>query len=465
MNRIAFRLWSGMMALVLVVLLLLWFFQIVFLNSFYARSRIADVKKQAASIAAQIEASGGKPDEGLLESLAYDQNTTVELVDPEGNVLYTAGSAGQMPMMRSNAARAEVFTGALTGRESQQEMAHPRFNSRFVFIGFPAKVAGSVKGVLLVTLPLAPVQETAGILKRQLIYITGALLVLSLLLSFLLSRSFTKPILQITRVSEEMASGNLAARIRLKRKDEIGKLADTLNHMGQELSKIEQLRKDLIANVSHELRTPISLIRGYAETLRDVTGSIPEKREKQLGIMIEETERLGRIVEDILNLSQIQAGIAGMNPARFRLDELLDRTVRRFELVSRETGVELSVEKKPEAEILADEARMEQVLYNLISNAFNHTMAGGKITVNAFQKDENLRVEVSDTGEGIAEEDLPYIWDRFYKVDKSGARRGAGTGLGLSIVRSILEAHGFSYGVSSVIGQGTTFWFEAALPG
>lgn len=156
------------------------------------------------------------------------------------------------------------------------------------------KSSGKLQSILFITMPLAPVNDTAAILKKQLLYIISVLLLAASILSFLISRLFTKPIREITAVSSLMAAGNLSARIELHNKDEIGRLAGTINYMGQQLSKIEQLRKDLVANVSHELRTPLSLIRGYAETIRDVSGNEPVKRDKQLEIIIEESERLSK---------------------------------------------------------------------------------------------------------------------------------------------------------------------------
>jgi signal transduction histidine kinase len=196
-------------------------------------------------------------------------------------------------------------------------MTHPRYGNEFLLLGLPLKTQGQVSGALLINMSLAPVEETAAILKKQLILITVILLIASLLVSYAISRKFTRPILEIKKVAENMAAGNFLSRIQGGKKDEIGMLADTINNLGQQLSKIEQLRKDLIANVSHELRTPLSLIQGYAETIRDVSGNIPEKRAKQLGIIIEEAQSLSRIVDDILNLSSLRPDIIPSGKSRF----------------------------------------------------------------------------------------------------------------------------------------------------
>ncbi|HEX2944646.1 MAG TPA: ATP-binding protein [Clostridia bacterium] len=462
MKSMRFRLWAGMMALIVIVLILLWFFQIVFLGSFYTGMQISNVKKEAERILESRQDIGRTEMENKLNALAFQYNMSVEMIDSEGSTVFSAGSTGmggQMPMMM-NSSRVAVYQQAMTGKAVEVPLIHPRFGNRFMMIGLPVKATGSVTGVLILNLPLAPVEETASILKWQLLYITGILLIASLLISFLISKSFTRPILNIKKAAETMASGDFSVRIPSGKQDEIGKLAGTVNYMGEQLSKIDQLRKDLIANISHELRTPLSLIRGYAETIRDVTGNSPEKRDKQLDIIIDETERLSRIVDDILNLSQLQSGYARLEKSRFSMRETLDAIVKRYHVLSEKTGVKIVLQCPEDVILEADRAKLEQVFYNLINNAFQHTPAGGMITVSAAAGETAVRFEISDTGSGIPEEDLPHIWERFYKADKTGSQKAAGTGLGLAIAKGVLEAHRADFGVRSKQGMGTTFWFE-----
>lgn len=460
MKSIALKLWLGMMALVAVVLLLLWLFQIVFLDRFYTNMRISEIKNDGYSIIRQMETDNGKVPGNSIDTFAYSNNSSVELLDRQGSVMYSTGTGGQMPMMRSSSIRVDAFNKALSGEEASFQLTHPRFGTKITYIGLPVKISGEIKGALLISLPLVPVSDTAAILKRQLMYITVILLASAVIMSFFLSKSFTEPIIKIIKVSSKMASGDFSARIELRNKDEIGRLAGTINYLGQELSKIEQLRKDLIANVSHELRTPLSLVRGYAETIRDVSGDKPEKREKQLGIIIEETERLSKIVDDMLDLSQMQAGYTSLDIDRFEIHHVLEGIIGRYNILSEKTGIHINLENSEEIIVEADEKKIQQVLYNLINNAFNHTGQGGNITLRTICADGSVRVEVSDTGEGIPKEAIDHIWDRFYKAGGPDGGKTAGTGLGLAIVKSILDAHGFGYGVVSSIGKGSTFWFE-----
>lgn len=464
MKSMRFKLWAGMMVLVVIVLILLWLFQIVFLESFYTNMHISKVKKEVVGITEVSDRYSKGEYEDKLETLAFEYNMSIEVFDSKGNTMFASeamGSGGQMPMMMSGL-KGEIFQQVLSGNGVEIPVSHPRFGNKFMMVGLPVKVSGTISEVLIMNLPLAPVGETASILKSQLLYITLILLAASLLISWRISKSFTRPILNIKKVSETMASGDFSARISVEKQDEIGKLAGTINHLGEQLSKIDQLRKDLIANISHELRTPLSLIRGYAETIKDVTGNSREKRDKQLDIIIEETERLSGIVDDVLNLSQLQSGIK-LDKSRFSVKETVEAVVKRYEVLSEKTKVKIGQQCASDAVIEADKTRIQQVFYNLINNAFDYTPAGGTITIKAIRainQPAAVRFEVSDTGSGISEDDISHIWERFYKADKNGNKKAAGTGLGLAIVKGVLEAHQALYGVESVMGAGTTFWFE-----
>lgn len=465
MKSMRFKLWAGMMALIVIVLILLWLFQIVFLESFYTNMQISGVEKEAVAIMGLMNKDSKAEYENKLDALAFKYNMSIELIDSEGNTAFstgTTGARGQMPMMMTGS-RVKAYQQAMVGNTVETPLTHPRFGNKFMMIGLPVKESGAVSAALIMNLPLAPVEDTASILKWQLLLITSILLVASLIISYLISKSLTRPILNIKKVSEMMASGDFSARIKTKKQDEIGNLASTINYLGEQLSKIDQLRKDLIANVSHELRTPLSLIRGYAETIRDVTGDSCEKRDKQLGIIIEETERLGRIVDDVLNLSQLQSGYIKLEKSRFSVKETVEAIAKRYEVLSEKSGVMIVQHCTGDTVLEADKARIEQVFYNLINNAFNHTPAGGTITVRAAVKLTAVRFEVSDTGSGIPEEDIPHIWERFYKADSTGNKKAAGTGLGLAIVKGVLDAHQAVFGVESKMGMGTTFWFELKI--
>lgn len=463
MKSIRFKLWSGMMTLVAIVLVLLWLTQIVFLERFYTELHVADIQHRAEGLTQMLVAGDAQGFTEALETLAFNNNLSAEVLDGEGRVYFATDSGsgtGRGPMMMMNSGRDEVFHQALRGAAVRETRVHPRFGNPIELIGIPVKRDGTVEAVLVITLPMAPVDETAAILKQQLLYITAVLIAAALGISFFLARGFSKPILDIKAVAERMAAGDYTARATDKKHDEIGMLADTINDLGVQLTKTEQLRKDFIANVSHELRTPLSLIRGYAETIRDVSGNDPGKRERQLGVIIEESERLGGIVDDILNLSQLQSGIIRLEQAPFDIHALVRRVSERYGLLSEQTGIRLEVNGPPGHMALGDAGRIEQVLYNLINNAFNHTPDGGLVTVTVTESPDRIRLSVQDTGPGIPEAERGTLWQRYYVSDRREGKRTVGTGLGLAIVKEIYEAHDIPFGIDSILGEGSIFWFE-----
>ncbi|MDE6733045.1 MAG: HAMP domain-containing histidine kinase, partial [Oscillospiraceae bacterium] len=241
--------------------------------------------------------------------------------------------------------------------------------------------------------------------------------------------------------------------------------ADTLNYASSEISKVDTLRRDLIANISHDLRTPLTMVKAYAEMIRDLSGDNPEKRERHLKIIIDETDRLSSLVTDILDLSKVQAGVAEMNLETFDFSHRISKVISRFDILKESDGIVIDLQAEDGIVITADITRLEQVVYNLINNAVTYVGSDNTVIVRLFRKENGLtRFEVEDHGEGISAENLPYIWDRYYKVshgDSTHKRAKMGSGIGLSIVKSVLEQHGFAYGAESEEGKGSTFWFEA----
>jgi len=225
--------------------------------------------------------------------------------------------------------------------------------------------------------------------------------------------------------------------------------------------RLDKMRKDFVANVSHELRTPLSMLQGYSEALLDDIVATPEERQELVQIIHDESVRMSRLVQDLLDLARMEAGHLEMNMARLALQPLMMRVHRKFSNLCREKGIVFEYEG-PEEEIVlpqADEDRLEQVLTNLLSNALRHTPEGKRIVLRLARHDaKTVLIEVADEGEGIPAEDLPYVFERFYKADKSRKRGSSGgTGLGLAIVKNLVEAHKGTVSVTSALGQGTTF--------
>ncbi|HYE81158.1 MAG TPA: ATP-binding protein [Clostridia bacterium] len=455
MKSISIRLWMQMLLLIGITLGLLWLFQVVMLERYYLYRQTGNIKQEGIELAKAFEEGATMEQlEQKAELLSLRYNAGVEIFDKRGTWVF--GYTFMPMMMGRAAAKQEVFEEALKGEITVEQAKHSRLNSNILLVGIPAGLMPEIDGVLIISAPLASIKEAGTIIKEQLMVVTAILILISLVLTYYFSRAFTRPILRINEAAAKMAGGNLSVKIDVKNKDELGMLSDTINDLSVQLQKIEQLRKELIANVSHEFRTPLSLIKGYAETIRDVTGDVPEKRNRQLGIILEEADRLRSMVDDTLNLSQMQSEYFKLDIRPFDIYTAVSNIKNRFAYILEEREISLEIRDfEGNTFVMGDEPGIEQVLYNFVNNACNYTAKGGIIRITITENADNVKIEVADNGTGIASEELPFIWDRFYKASKESK----GTGLGLAITKKILEAHKSSFGVESKLDEGTKFWF------
>ena len=335
-------------------------------------------------------------------------------------------------------------------------------STRQMAVGRVAKNGDETYSVIFCT-SLARIDEAGVVLGQLMPWIFLCLMAFSIVASWLFSRWFTKPLTKLSHATRQLAEGDYSVRVNVPETDEIGLLAADFNHMAGEVSHAAQLQRDLLANVSHDLRTPLTLIKGYAETVRDLTGDDPDKRTAQLDVIVDETDRLSGLVNSVMELSKMSSGTDKPEKVRFDLSQLCEEVAQRYEAVCAQNGYTLTLElPQPETDctVCADPAMMERVLHNLLGNAMHHIGPDNVfiLRVNAPEKG-TVRVEVADHGAGIAKEDLPYIFDRYYRSRSDAGK--VGTGLGLSITKAILQSHGFRFGVNSTLGEGSCFWFEA----
>ena len=310
---------------------------------------------------------------------------------------------------------------------------------------------------IIVSTGMAQITTAAEVLRSILWPVALILLVLDLLFAMLFSRWFTRPVQQLSSGAKEIAAGNYDIQLPVVHHDEIGQLAEDFNHMAAEVKRSAQLEKDILANVSHDLRTPLTLIKGYAETVRDLTGTDAEKRTEQCNIIVDETDRLSALVNSVMELSKVQSGAEKPNLIDFDMGELCFEVAGRYDALCDQNHWHLELQADEAAPVRADPAMMERVLHNLLGNAFHHIGADGQVMLRVLPQADGCRVEIEDHGPGIPPEDLPYIFDRYYRARQDSGK--VGTGLGLSITKAILQQHGFAFGVNSAIGQGSTFWF------
>lgn len=311
--------------------------------------------------------------------------------------------------------------------------------------------------LVVISSNIAPLQSTISAFRLMLGLISLFLVLTAVIISLILAKRISSPIISIKNNASKLAQSDYEVEFKEEGPQEIKELARTLNYTTAELGKVDSMRRELIANISHDLRTPLTMISGYAEMMRDIPS---ENTPENLQIIVDETSRLTSLVNDMLSVSRLQAGTQKMDIRRMNLTNAVFQTVERYAKFKEHNDFTINFEYENSVYIMADEIRLLQVIYNLINNAINYTGADRTVTVTQTINDDVVRISVIDTGDGIKEEDLPLIWDRYYKVDKIHKRAIVGTGLGLSIVKNILLLHGSRFGVSSEIHKGSTFWFE-----
>ena len=317
---------------------------------------------------------------------------------------------------------------------------------------------------VLVSTDLARIPQAAAVLAGQMKWVALLLLAVSLAGAWIFSTIFTRPLRQLSGAAREMARGNYKVQVEEEGQDEVADLARDFNFMAREVDRSARLQQELIANISHDLRTPLTLIKGYAETLRDLTGDDAQKRTQQLNVIVDETDRLSALVNSVMDLSKIGTGAEKPQMVDFDLAQLCDEVAQRYEDVCAKNGYTLETHTDEECLVHADAAMLERVLHNLLGNALHHVGPDGWLGLSAKPlPGGGCRVEVSDHGCGIPAEDLPHLFDKYYRSRQDAGK--VGNGLGLSITKAILQSHGFRFGVESTVGQGSVFWFEAAAPG
>ena len=465
-----------------ILLLLLWLLQICYLDTFYKMIKTGEAEKATAK-AIEILKSGASDAEEQIDALAAESNMAVFVTDAEGNELYNAeyiatSRLGAMPVEQVKKCYEEALANGGSTKIEFQGGINKNFMGENPPVPKPSD-AGFLQNhgqeriesviyvnivqidekdtILMVNTQLTPVDATVNTLRVELLFITVIMIGVSLGVALLISRQVSKSLIRINESAKKMAGGNFDVHFDGRDYREVAELSNTLNATAVELDKNERLRRELIANVSHDLRTPLTMIIAYAEVMRDLPG---ENTPENVQVVIDEAERLTNLVNDMLDISKLQAGVMQKNVTVYNLTESIQAVLERYNKLKEQDGYTICFSFDQSVMVEADEYKIFQVIYNLINNAINYTGEDKTIWVKQKKIEDIVRIEVTDSGEGIAAEALPYVWDRYYKVDKTHKRALMGTGLGLSIVKNILELHEAKYGIISEVGKGSTFWFE-----
>lgn len=477
------KIWIYLILFSCIILISLWLFQVVFLNSYYEWYKKRDIEALVNKISKSYD-----PDtiESLLDSISYENGVCIEIVT-DGSTSYSSDhfNRGCMMLNKANnvpkketsgeneisdkivkpqkedensemiAFRSEFMNG--NKKKDSTTLVNPRFHNQTLIYGL--KLDKNV--YVFVNASMQPLDATTKILTSQFVFVTIGVLFLSFLIGYLISKKISKPIIKLNKAAKEMAKGEYDVVFETgEHITELNELANTLNYTRNELAGTEELRRELLANISHDLKTPLTMMKAYAEMVRDLSYQDEKKRTEHLNVIIEESDRLNLLVNDILELSRMQSNIDLLDMETFDLSKLMHLIVKRFEILTETENYHFEVIGKKRCMVYADQKKIEQVIYNLIGNAINYTGDDKIVKIKIEDKNEHIRVSIIDTGKGIKPDELNKIWDKYYKSDKKHKRNAYGTGIGLSIVKQILENHGATYGVESEVNHGTTFFFE-----
>lgn len=450
------KIWMYLIIFSASILLFLWLFQIIFLKTYYKEFRLNKLENSVKKVLNSFHDSDY---EDLLDDISLEDEICIEVVNNNMtkylSVIYNKGCMGAETSVENSYYKKDFINSNLS--KKVYTLINPRFKNKTIIYGI--KLDDS--NYAFVSASLEPIDTTITVLKNQFIYVTMLVIILSLIVSYFVSRKISSGVIKINKEAKKLSKGNFDVKFDTNQPIlELSELAETLEYTKDELSKTENLRRELLANVSHDLKTPLTMIKAYAEMVRDVTYKDDTKRTKDLNIIIEETDRLNVLVNDILELSKIQSGTQKLTIEQFDLEKFVKNIIKRYDIMSENKKYKFKVSINKNIIVSADPKRIEQVMYNLINNAINYTGDDKKIIISALELENTVRIEVKDTGKGIDKEELENIWDKYYKIDKTHSREQVGSGVGLSIVKNILINHNCNYGVESIKGNGTTFYFE-----
>ncbi|HHV18142.1 MAG TPA: cell wall metabolism sensor histidine kinase WalK [Thermoanaerobacterales bacterium] len=557
------KLWLYMTILTIVTLLFSGLVLSSVFEDFYFNMRKNEMINEGQQLISLI-LGGTNPTELLDVSKFINAHAVLidrrDLVQASSNIIKLKGVAiGSKEL-------AEVLKGNIVVHKGHM----PQFDASMLTVALPIRTEAGVAGGLILYSPMSSIENTVWQIRRLILFAAAIAVMISTGLSFVLSRTISKPLVQMKKVAQEMAKGEFKSKVDVDTEDEIGTLAKTMNYLSDALNeninaldqekkqlqnvllsmtdgvitfdaqghvimanpqaidimpkvkenennyfnilkpmvervkdsgeyvsgekkingktisarmvplfdedaklwgilavlqdvtrerKLEDLRREFLGDVSHELRTPLTYLQGYTEALLDDMVENRKERDKYLNIILEETLRLRRLVDELLELSHIEAGHLNIKKDNVSIKNLVERVSKKVLPLCDHKNIELTTEIEDVPTVIADEDRIEQVLINLVDNAVRYSADGGTTTIRVKTCTEGVIVSVKDSGPGIPEQELPFIWERFYKVDKSRTRQKSGTGLGLAIVKKIIELHEGRVWAQNSPGGGTEFSF------
>ncbi|XQY91090.1 sensor histidine kinase [Metabacillus sp. HB246100] len=345
----------------------------------------------------------------------------------------------------------------LTGEHLIKVGYEERFDRKIMGVVIPLLDNKSLSGILYLYLPLSPITEVFNQSTPLLIAVGVVFFLLTFFIVNRMSHSFLQPIHEMKQYANDLAKGQFSKVIPVQSQDEIGKLAETFNYMSKALHETDIRKKEFLANVAHELRTPLSYVKGYSEVLQEGLYETEDEARKYLILIQQESERMKRLVNDLLDLAQLESTHYQLVKMPIVFSQLILDTLERFNYRIKEKELQITVSLDDEIIINGNEDRLQQIVYNLIENAIRYTNSQGKITLILREEKEKIHFSIADNGIGMTKVDIEQIGQRFFRSDKARNRKEGGTGLGLAIVKQLVHLHGGTLEVESEVGEGTKF--------
>ena len=477
-----------MIGIVTGTILLCWFINTTLLETYYIEHKQRILLDTFEMVSYESENGSIEEEEFQikLERLCANSNITMMVIKSDGTILlsnvgddegllfqfmriiFNAGESGR------NGHDAEIL--ANTDEYTMEKSTDSRLNTDYLALW------GNLPdgNLVLMRTALESIQESVGIANRFLTYVGIAAVILCAVIIYMVTRRITNPILQLADISRKMTNLDFDVKFHSRGKNEIDLLGEHMNQLSETLEKtiselksannelkmdiekkteIDTMRKEFISNVSHELKTPIALIQGYAEGLKECINDDETSREFYCEVIMDESDKMNKLVKNLLALNQLESGMDQVVFERFDLMEVIEGVINSTALLREQNGITLNLHGEKPEYVWADEFKTEQVLTNYISNAIHYASGEKRIEISVAHGEETVRVEVFNTGEHIPESELEHIWDKFYKVDKARTREYGGNGIGLSIVKAIMDSFHRQCGVSNE-ESGVKFWFE-----
>ncbi|MBY0029819.1 ATP-binding protein [Priestia megaterium] len=390
-----------------------------------------------------------------LSTVASLTETKICIIDQEGKILYSSNKG----LFRSGNHVSNKLLQTLNSKQTIQiEYQHPTNNTNYIVSGKPLRLSNKVSGGLLVFSDAEHIKNSVRHMQLLLVVSLVGALFIALGFTYIASKKLASPLLEMEKVTREVAKGKFYNKVDVSSNDEVGSLALAINDLGQELERYRNRQRDFFANISHDLRTPISYIKGYTQVIYDKLYTDEKEKEQYLSIIINEVNQLNVLIDDLFELSKIEGGQLELYLNWINIQELIEGCLNKITLKAKQKNIQLSIELKDNIPyIYTDGARLEQLLMNILENAIRYNKLNGHVEIKGWIEKKRVHLSVEDTGIGIAEEDLPYIFERFYKTDKSRSNRVGSTGLGLSIVKHLVLLLEGEIKVKSTLHKGTTF--------